>query len=104
MAANGKGPPDEKGAAAGGGSLPVLGAGVLPWATIADDRETAPDLIWPGSVETFRRMQSDAQIKGLLLATTLPIRRFLWEIDPNGARDQVVEHVAASMNLPIRGQ
>jgi hypothetical protein len=78
--------------------------GVMPWSAYMDDREYAPDVTWPVSNETYRRMQADAQVKGLLLATTLPIRRFLWEIDPNGARPEVVEHIADSLNLPIRGQ
>src|SRR5215218_2202444 len=51
-----------------------------------------------------RAMRTDAQIASLLLAFTLPIRRFGWFIDPNGARDKVVEHVASDLNLPIEGQ
>jgi hypothetical protein len=49
-------------------------------------------------------MQTDAQLKGLLLAATLPIQRFAWEIDPAGARPEVVENIASSLKLPIRGQ
>lgn len=81
-----------------------IGGGLLPWAAFMDDREKAPDVTWPKSVTTYTAMQTDAQIKGLLLATTLPIRRFRWEIDPNGARPEVVAHIARSLNLPIRGQ
>ena len=104
MADTPKPPTTEIGAPADIGT-PVTGiGGVLPWSTFIDERETAPDLIWPKSVETYHRMQADAQVKGLLLATTLPIRRYRWEIDPNGAKASVVKHVAASLNLPIRGE
>ena len=94
-----KPPTSEKGAPAA-----VLPSNLLPWAAYIEDRDYAPDVMWPQSVETYTRIQTDAQVKGLLLATTLPIRRFLWEIDPNGAKPEVVEHVASSLNLPIRGQ
>ena len=49
-------------------------------------------------------MQSDAQVKGLLAATTLPIRRYRWEISPGEAKPDVVEQIAADLNLPIVGQ
>lgn len=77
--------------------------GLLPWSVWFDDREYAPDVRWPQSVSTYRRMQTDAQLKGLLLATTLPIQRMRWEIDPNGAKPEVVAHTCASLNLPQVG-
>jgi len=80
-----------------------VGGGLLPWSVWIDDREYAPDLQYPKSIDTYRRMQTDAQVKGLLLATTLPIRRFRWEIDPNEARPEVVAHVCRSLNLPEVG-
>lgn len=83
-------------------NLPSVG--ILPWSSFYDDREFAPDLVWPASVPVYARMQTDAQIAGLLLATTLPVRRFRWEIDPNGARPNVVAHVAETLRLPIRGE
>jgi hypothetical protein len=49
-------------------------------------------------------MRTDTQIASLLFAFTLPIRRYAWCIDPNGARDGVVEHIADDLNLPIEGQ
>lgn len=79
------------------------GGGLFPWGVMIDDREYAPDVKWPESIKTYRRMQTDAQIKGLLMATTLPIRRFRWEIDPNGARPEVVAHVCRALNLPAVG-
>lgn len=80
------------------------GAGLLPWALYMEDRERVPDLTWPQSVNTYQQMQSDAQIKGLLMAMGLPIRRFRWEIDPNEAQQNVIDHVAESHNLPVQGQ
>lgn len=84
----------------------VMGSpgGLLPWTAFIDDREYAPDVKWPSSIGVFQRMQTDAQIKGMLLALTLPIRRFRWELDPNGADAPVVDHIAQSLNLPIAGQ
>lgn len=81
-----------------------LGAGLLSWRGIIDDREFAPDLRYPKSVQVYERVETDAQAKGLLMATTLPVRRLLWEIDPNGARPEVVEHIAGSLKLPIKGE
>jgi hypothetical protein len=86
---------------------PSLGYTLPGWdgfAVAVDEREYAPDLIWPQSIETYRRMETDAQIAGLLLGTMLPIRRFRWFIDPDGASDQVTEHIARDFNLPIKGE
>jgi hypothetical protein len=66
--------------------------------------ETVAELAWPNSINTYSQMRTDAQIASLLLAFTLPIRRYRWYIDPNGARDEVVEDVANDFNLPIEGQ
>jgi hypothetical protein len=66
--------------------------------------ETVPELAWPNSINTYSAMRTDAQIASLLLAFTLPIRRYRWFINPNGARDEVVEDVANDFNLPIEGQ
>ena len=49
-------------------------------------------------------MRTDAQIASLLLAFTLPIRRYRWYIAPSGAGDEVVEDVANDFNSPIEGQ
>ena len=45
------------------------------------------------SVTTYSAMRTDAQVASLLLAFTLPIRRYGWYVDPNGARDEVVQFV-----------
>lgn len=94
-------PTDEKGVP---GIASTGFGGLLPWTSFIDDREHAPDVQWPQSVLTYAKMQTDAQAKGLLLATTLPIRRYRWDLEPNGAKPDVVQHVATDLNLPIRGQ
>jgi hypothetical protein len=78
--------------------------GLIPWSAFSDVSEPVPDLAWPQSVTTYSAMRADAQIASLLLAFTLPIRRYGWYIDPNGASDEVVEHIATDLNLPIGGQ
>jgi Protein of unknown function (DUF935) len=78
--------------------------GLIPWSAFSDVTEPVPELAWPQSVTTYSAMRTDAQIASLLLAFTLPIRRYGWYIAPNGARDEVVEDIANDLNLPIEGQ
>lgn len=78
--------------------------GTPDWAYFVDTREYAPELQWPASIPIHERQETDAQLAGLMLATTLPIRRYRWEIDPNEADPKVVEHAAEDLNLPIRGE
>lgn len=69
------------------------------------DDETTPELRWPQSLEVFNQMRrTDSQVIATLRAVTLPLRRTTWRIEPNGARDEVVEHVAQDLNVPIEGQ
>ena len=60
----------------------------------ADDSEEVLELSWPDSVRTYDKMRNDEQIAAFLLAFTLPIKGYRWFINPNGARDAVVEHIA----------
>jgi len=72
------------------------------WARVKD--EPTPELRWPLSVRVWDRMRrQDAQVASVLRAVTLPVRRTPWRIDPNGARDEVVELVARDLGLPIVG-
>jgi hypothetical protein len=92
----------------GGGGAP-FGGGIAPWAQYIDEREYAPDLRWgpggTGAVGIFDRIQSgDAQAAGLLMATTLPTRRLLWEVDPDGGDPKMADHCADSLGLPVRGE
>lgn len=49
-------------------------------------------------------MRHDEQIAALELSFNLPILGYEWYIDPNGSRDDVVQHVADDFNLPIERQ
>lgn len=75
----------------------------LWWA--APDEEHTPELRWPRSVEVYDQMRSqDAQVGSVLEAVTLPVRSVTWRLDPGDARDEVVEHVAMDLGLPILGE
>ncbi len=66
--------------------------------------ETTPELIWPQSVAVYDTMRrTDSQVTSVIRAMTLPVRSTPWRIDPNGARDEVVEFVAQDLGLPIIG-
>lgn len=70
-----------------------------------DDDEKTPELVWPRSVEVYGRMRrQDAQVGSVLRAVTTPLRRTAWRIDPNGARDEVVQLVSEDVGLPIVGE
>lgn len=81
-------------------------AGLSSWATLADEsHETNADLVWPRNLEVYDKMRrEDAQVASVMRAVTLPIRGAEWMIDPAGARDEVVELVAADLGLPIKGR
>lgn len=76
------------------------------WSSLApDENETNPELMWPKSIETYDRMRrEDAQVGSVVRAVTLPLRRATWSIDPAGAKNEIVEFVAAELGLPIKGR
>jgi hypothetical protein len=45
--------------------------------------------------------RGDSRVSSVFRAVGLPVRRTAWRIDKNGARDEVVEFVAADLGLPI---
>ena len=72
------------------------------WA--APQEEETPEIRWPESTRVYGAMhRQDAQVRSVLRAVTGPVRRTAWRVHPNGARDEVVEHVAADLGLPIVG-
>lgn len=83
--------------------MAVLG---LPgWNTLLqDEAEHAPQLQFPRSIETWDRMSTDSQIKGLRQGITLPLRRMNWMLDPQDARPEVVEALSQDLQLPIKGR
>lgn len=82
------------------------GSTLAGWGTLgAEAAETNPALQWPFSIEVFDKMRrEDSQVGSVLRAVTLPIRRTSWMIDPAGARQEVVDLVAADLGLQVKGQ
>jgi len=81
--------------------------GFLPgWAVLeaADPLENNPKLTFPESISTYHQMRTDPQIQGLLTGAIWPLLRMKWYIDPNGAPDEMVEHISKDYNLPIGDQ
>lgn len=73
--------------------------------TSVETHETNPELMWPRSIDVFDKMRrEDAQVVSVLRAVTLPIRSAKWLIDPAGASDEVVRHVASDLGLQIKGR
>ena len=67
-------------------------------------REQSLELEWPRSIEVYDRMRrSDAQVASVLRAVTLPVERTAWRVDGTGCRDEVTQHIAGDMGLPILG-
>jgi hypothetical protein len=84
--------------------LGTAATGIVPWSSFYETAEDVPELAWPQSVSVYNKMRNDEQVAALLLSFMLPIFGYRWYIDPNGARDEVVEHVATDFGLPIEGQ
>jgi hypothetical protein len=95
-------PSSEIGSATGYGGAGYSQA--IPWQAFVQTGEYAPDLKWPQSTKVYDRMRTDAQVKGLMLGSVLPIRRFRWPLDPSNARPEVVEALAKDLNMPIKGE
>lgn len=74
------------------------------FSSIVDLEELVPELAWPQSIAVYDKMRRNAQVAAILLSIELPIRQMRWAIDPNGARDEVVAHVADDLGLPVKGQ
>lgn len=96
------GPTTEQGSVRPDLALP--GWGILGTRAFVDDGEYVPELQWPTSVRVFERMKADAQVEGLLRAVKLPIQRYRWQIDPNGARAASVKALSDDLDLPIKGK
>ena len=86
------------------GYVNPLGGIMSGWSQEGDQFETIPDLLWPRSVQTYTRMaRDDSRLSSILQAIALPIRLTAWRVDPAGASDEVVQHVADDLGLPIVG-
>lgn len=100
----------DAGGVRGSGALGMGGSGVAGWSYFmnTDDLEHVEDLKWKpngqGAVGEYHRMRSDAQCQGLYLGCTLPIRRYDFRINPNGADPKIVQKISSNYNIPILGQ
>ena len=62
-------------------------------------------LRFPASSRVFAKMgREDAQVKSVLRAVMLPIRRATWYLDPNGAPEEVVALVAEDLRMQVKGE
>lgn len=75
------------------------------WAGVYGDIfENVPDLFHPTSVQTYALMRRDPQLKAVLSALTLPVRRATWQVNGAGCRPEVVQVVADDLGLPVCGE
>ena len=88
------------------GEIGYVKGGLPGWSVLgAETHEKNPDLQWPMSIEVYDQMRrEDAQVGSVLRAVTLPIRSATWEIDPAGAREEVVQLIAQDLGIPVKGQ
>jgi len=85
------------------GSTTMWSVGVPGWSSyVSDSLERSPDLMWPQSIQTYSDMRHDAQVQGLFLATTLPLRRYHWLLDPNGCDPDQVMNLARDLTLNVK--
>lgn len=94
-------PTTEKGTAGSiGGVIPAWGQ----LSTFIDFDEESPDVQWPQSVQVWDRVGNDGQVKGLQMGTILPLLRFRWYLDPNGADPKQVQKISTDYGIPIKGE
>lgn len=95
-----KPPPSEIGSVIPGHNPVSAGAW---WASILDELEYVPELVWPRSLRTYDKMRKDGQIKGMNYALTLPVRQMDWRIDPNGMDPDKARALADNFGLKLVG-
>ncbi|WP_064442612.1 phage portal protein family protein [Hoyosella altamirensis] len=63
------------------------------------------ELRWPQSAKVYRRMlREDAQVKSVMKAVSLPIRRATWRVHPGDAPIEHAKMVAEDLRLPLLGE
>lgn len=68
-------------------------------------RERVAGLQWPRSQETYAEMlRTSAKVAQTARAITQPIERATWRVTANGAPDEIVQHVADDLRLPVHGR
>ena len=72
---------------------------------LPEDMESTPELRWPLNIEVYDQMRrTDSQVESVLRAVTQPIRRTGWRLEPQGAREEVVELLSEDLGLPVVGR
>lgn len=104
MATTDAAPTTQRGVVTNHPNLPLPGGHGFTWGSLIDEAEHAFKLKWPRSIELFEQMLTDAQVNALRAAVVLPLKRRRWLIDPNGAEDRVVRHVADDLGLAVLGE
>lgn len=94
-------PTDERGSVTDTGQ--GFTTGLLPWTSFHDSDERVPQLQWPRSILAYEKMLNDTQLKGLYLGSTLPLMRYRWVLDPNGAAPATVDRISKNYGLEIQG-
>ena len=98
-------PVTELGGVLGGALTPAgMGKWNMPWSMFQDHEEFVPELTWPASVTTFKKMSVDSQLSALFKATLFGVMKFKWSIDPNGCDESMVQKYSRDYNLPILGE
>lgn len=83
----------------------VAANGLRNWGQLINDTEFSPELRWPANVWVYDKMsKSDAQVKGLMRGTVLPLTRFRYYLEPNGASDTTLQALSKELKLPIKGR
>lgn len=80
--------------------------GIIGWSSIVEEtHEDNPDLMWPRSINVVDRMRrEDPQVKSVYRAVTSPVIRTDWVLDGTGCRDEVTEHIANDLRVPVKGK
>lgn len=83
----------------------VKNSAVATWQQFSLEDDDNPALQFPQSVPIYARMRrEETQLQSVLKAVKLPIQRTAWQLDPNGADGEVVDFIAANLDLPVAGQ
>lgn len=82
----------------------VSSTGSTGWAQFSPDTDDNPALVFPDSVGVYSRMRrEETQVQSVLKAVKLPIQRTAWQLDPNGADEEVTAFISENLGLPVVG-
>lgn len=75
------------------------------WSALAGGGDAGEPAAWlgPQRVNTVNKMRVDAQVDSLCNSVVMPVMRMNWQLDPNGARDEVVSQISTDTGIPIIG-